>query len=165
MITKEQAFGMYKHIAKIYYINDGHPEIKYDWDWGDISSTLNLSGGDSFCCEIPFGMIDDCKLILRPFRDITEQEWKPIIKIEKILYDSCVIEFYSNCAKTLRYNYLYFDHEFNREIRNYEYLPINKLGRKSLEYLISIGIDVFNLKERGWAVYESDLKGENNETN
>ena len=34
-----------------------------------------------------------------------------------------------------------------------------------IEYLVSIGIDVFNLKERGWAVYESDLKGENNENN
>lgn len=33
----------------------------------------------------------------------------------------------------------------------------------SVEYLISIGIDVFNLKDRGWAVYESELKGENNE--
>jgi len=30
---------------------------------------------------------------------------------------------------------------------------------KELEWLIEHGFDVFNLKERGWAVYESDLKG------
>lgn len=132
MITKEQAFGMYKHIAKIYYINDGHPEIKYDWNWGDISSSLNLSGfgmGDSFCCEIP---IDDCKLILRPFESMTDEEMS-------------------------RFNSYY---KMEVDTKNHY-----KLTPKSIGYLISIGIDVFNLKERGWAVYESDLKGENNETN
>lgn len=28
---------------------------------------------------------------------------------------------------------------------------------QSIKYLISIGIDVFNLKERDWAVYESEV--------
>ncbi len=33
-----------------------------------------------------------------------------------------------------------------------------KLTTNSIEYLISIGIDVFNLRDRGWAVYKSDIK-------
>ena len=132
MITKEQALGMYKHIAKVYYINTGHPEIRYDWNWGDISLTLNLSGfgmGDSFCPEIP---IDDCKLILRPFEDMTDEEMS-------------------------RFNSYY---KMEVDTKNHY-----KLTPKSIGYLISIGIDVFNLKERGWAIYETDLKkGVRNET-
>ncbi len=70
--------------------------------------------------------IDDCKLILRPYEDMTDEE-----KLK--------------------------EQELQASFDEYGYTGSIEITG----YLISIGIDVFNLKQKGFAVYESDLKGEN----
>jgi hypothetical protein len=120
MLDKSAIFGIYSHCKIIdtkiihktaykisaLFFND-NPSIEYITGKG-----FNVSH------------LDDCKLILRPFDDMT--------KWEKRKFENLQIE------------------DITTHIKG-----------SSTEYLISIGIDVFNLKQKGFAVYESDLKGEN----
>ena len=125
MITKEQAFGMYigqrvyntvcKDTIKRILVEVAGDHIHYSLIAENVlESTIYLKYS-----------IDKCKLILRPFESMTDEEMS-------------------------RFNSYY---KMEVDTKNHY-----KLTPKSIGYLISIGIDVFNLKERGWAVYESDLE-------
>lgn len=75
----------------------------------------------------------DCILILRPFESMTDEERK---SYSEMTTEYLGMPFTANQIK-------------------------NRLSNiKQTEYLISIGIDVFNLKDRGWAVYESEVKND-----
>ena len=79
-----------------------------------------------------FCQFEESKLILRPLSELTGYEILEFWRIRK--------------PKAERISVPYTD--------------FTKLSPQETEYLISIGIDIFNLKERGWAVYESELKEE-----
>lgn len=110
MITKESAFGMYIGQKSTKGIICG---IDNKGIFTSHSNTVDT-----------YYLYDDCKLILRPLEDMTEEERKKIFRLD--------------------------GHREN--------IPRNYMNAEQLEYLISIGIDIFNLKERGWAVYERDIK-------
>ena len=109
-MTKEQAFGMYFRIAKVYHISHNHI-------------------GNLHYCELDAEdkrALDKIKLVLRPLSEMTDEE---------------VFE----CEKRQEGAYL------TENITRF-HTP------ESIEYLISIGIDIFDLHSRGWAVYESEVK-------
>jgi hypothetical protein len=144
-LTKEQIFGMYlgqrivnreKRIEKLIGITmDGMYAITYH------EVTMEQS-------KYYIGIdMDNCKLILRSVKDLTENEMNKLNNIAEKFNDySCIFEEYSF------ENYpLFIDGDTEVYL---SFLP------EQIQYLISIGIDVFNLKEKGFAVYESDLKGD-----
>ena len=133
MITKEQAFGMYigqrvhntvcKGTIKRILVEVARDHIHYSLIAENVlESTIHLKYS-----------IDKCKLILRPFEDMTDEEMDTI----------------TNLINTRKNEMLFSRHN------KHNYILTNS---EVIEYLVSIGIDVFNLKERGWAVYESDLE-------
>lgn len=129
-ITKEQFFGMYigtEFIAKD--IIQGKLNLVYqeiDTEAELYTNNWFVSSDNETCGTIP---IEECKLILRPFEGMSEEETDKLISIDDIggLND-------------------------RKELYRIYYTL------QQIAYLISIGIDVFNLKEKGWAVYEEDLK-------
>lgn len=139
MITKEQAFGMYIG-QKITDRDNDIPITKLK----GIKNVDNILYCQFFDGEFKSRYLSDCKLILRPFGNMTDEEEK---------------EFYNKTGFGI-----WKSHQYITGFSESGLISIEEMVVCS-EYLISIGIDVFNLRERGWAVYESDLKGENNETN
>lgn len=75
------------------------------------------------------------KLILRPFESMTYEECRTAcINITGLdLHEKDMQDF------------------IKKQLNEFGYFPMDVV-----EYLISIGIDVFNLRERGWAIYESE---------
>ena len=74
-------------------------------------------------------------LILRPFESLTEEEWNIVVSFfDKQVWKKQGSGQVVSMPMTFKYN------------------------PELLEYLISIGIDVFNLKEKGYAVYKDNLK-------
>lgn len=143
MITKQQAFGMYigrDIIAKNIHqgklncvLQNLDEEEKYLNDW-QCGTDLETCGTIS---------INDCKLILRPFERMTGDEIKGLFDT-----DITIMERNNDGFEYIDDDSVFVDTVFFCDIK----------GIKEIEYLISIGIDVFNLKERGWAVYEEDIK-------
>ena len=122
MLTKEAMFGMYigqkihntvcKDTIERTLTEVARDHVHYRLTAENVlQSTIHLK------CNI-----DKCKLILRPFESMTDEELTVNDNLKADMY------------------------EFTREDVACQ-----------IEYLISIGIDVFNLKERGWAVYESEV--------
>lgn len=129
MITKEQAFGMYIHRKNQFILQCGkeYDGIKLKQDYKFMALCLvetELEDINPYN-DKPHISINNCKLILRPFESMEDNEMS-------------------------RFNSYY---KTELDTPNYY-----KLIPNSIEYLISIGIDIFNLKERGWAVYERDIK-------
>lgn len=122
-MDKENYFGMYlgqrmvygNYAGKLHEIGrlDG---IERNYNRAHISYVTDDTG-ESF-------RLADCKLILRPLSDMTEEENK--IRTGLMINDDGI------------------------EYDTFE----------STEYLLEKGFDIFDLKSKGWAVYESDLKGE-----
>ena len=143
MLTKAQYFGMYlgsNILIPLHYTSREKAVLT-----GVKRSNEHIYKSDYVCtvinedaCNLSIPL-DDCKLILRPLEDMTEEE---VIKLKEI-------------TETTSGKIIYFE----RGTRQKYTIP--KVDSSITEYLISIGIDVFNLKEKGFAVYESDLKGEN----
>lgn len=98
-----------------------------------IDEDDELTDGIQCCIESDCGIIpiNDCKLILRPFSEMTEDEIKHI--------ESIIIR-------------------YSKEIEITKSLSFYSEDMEVLQYLISIGIDVFGLKEKGYAIYESKIK-------
>lgn len=121
-LTKEQIFGMYLGQRIIDYTNTDTLIISVKL----IGVTLNIVtyiNSDGVCFETG---LDDCKLILRRFEDMTHEEM-------------------------IKYN---LDFQINAGIN-----PLTKKhGLETINYLISIGIDVFDCHSKGWVVYESELQ-------
>jgi hypothetical protein len=123
MLTKAQYFGMYLGC----YMTQS---LTGDRKWRLINVDLfQETSKGLYGKQTSNYSLSDCKLILRPFEDMTEEENNNVKEI--ILHDTDTGQ------------------------------PEQWLTAESITYLISIGIDVFNLKEKGFAVYESDLKGKN----
>lgn len=137
MITKEQAFGMYIG-QKVTGINTymDKPVIGYLYSVSKERVGINLI--DSFFnIDLQYYNLFNCKLILRPFESITDEEEK---------------EFYNKTGLGIW--------KLHRYITGFSESGTISVDEMAVcnEYLISIGIDVFNLKERGWAVYESEVE-------
>jgi len=125
LITLESAFGMY--LGQM-VLDEKKPDLEHKLRYKITGKLCRVSENIvEYTTDKGFNVSDirDCKLILRPFNDMTEDESR--------LYG---------------------------EIRGNKPMLTRKIKHKELEYLISIGIDIFNLKERGWAVYESELNKE-----
>jgi len=145
MLKKENYFGMYLnqkcYITEWFRIEPNSQQNYCYYDKGIIELTV-YSLKDIF--KNNGENSEYAKLILRPFEDMTEEEvfnftrligrWNDGITWVK----SNFIKYVINCLKSEVLFYL-----------------------DEIQYLISIGIDIFNLKQKGFAVYESDLKGEN----
>lgn len=143
-LTKERYFGL--NIGNKVFIDT--PDIKTV----GILKSVDLTDKYSSCYVIPIQdeelneeessnfLIDTLQLILRPISDMNDDESYNLWKLAT--------------------------NEFRSKTTNMEFSDINKLYTsftvEQFQYLISIGIDIFNLKEKGIAIYESDLKGENN---
>ena len=119
MITQEQAFGMYLSKKVLTKDNTIEELIAVTMD-GGRATTWNEETLYESRWHLPF---NHCKLILRPFEDMTEEE------------------------KFQAYNETNAGFEEANNIK--DFIP-------AFEYLISIGVDVFNLKDRGWAIYEQE---------
>jgi hypothetical protein len=133
MLTKAQYFGMYLGC----YMTQS---LTGDRKWRLINVDLfQETSKGLYGKQTSNYSLSDCKLILRPLEDMTEEE---VIKLKEI-------------TETTSGKIIYFE----RGTRQKYTIP--KVDSSITEYLISIGIDVFNLKEKGFAVYESDLKGKN----
>ena len=131
-MTKEQFFGMYIGQKVKHTISDDCVLLESAIDHTHVCVDKRI--------KIKLSMYD-CKLILRPFESMTDEEW--ICCFKKIHHSIQSIE---KVGKFIRVK---FDEgcECGYEI------PCD-IPFDCIEYLISIGIDVFNLKGRGWAVYE-----------
>jgi hypothetical protein len=121
-LTKEQIFGMY--LGQKVYFEETKEIMTLDKvnRYGGIVVTNPINDDNEIYA------IDDLKLILRTYEDLTTYEedvWKSLIKIE------------------------FIDNE-EKKISTSETV-------ESIEFLISIGIDVFGLNEKGWAVYENEI--------
>ena len=121
MITQEQAFGLCLGKKVLTKDNTIEELIAVTMD-GVYATTWNEETLYQSRWYLP---LDHCKLILRPFEDMTEEE------------------------KFQAYNETNAGFEEANNIQ--DFIP-------AFEYLISIGIDVFNLKDRGWAIYEQEEK-------
>ena len=120
MLTKAQIFGMYLGC----YMTQS---LTGDRKWRLINVDLfQETSKGLYGKQTSNYSLSDCKLILRPLEDMTDEENKAYNQIK----------FVGHTSNPFNFTY-------------------------QLQYLISIGIDVFNLKEKGFAVYESDLKGKN----
>lgn len=134
MLTKGQYFGMY--IGK--FILNPFTKEKDRILKVDLQNKL-------IYVDKSYLNISDCKLILRPLKEITEADLE---KINRLSYNS---ELYDEYGKYSFDDYPLFidgDEEF-----------LITFNIEQLTYLISKGYDIFNLKEKGFAIYESE-KGE-----
>lgn len=128
-LTKEAFFGMY--IGQ---------KVKFELNGQTLTCHLTEVGREHIHCNrlgdgikitdtlkaFAFRIsIDTCKLILRTFEDMTEED------------------------KFQAYNET--NAGFEEAFSIQDFAP-------AIEYLISIGIDVFGLIERGWAIRESEVK-------
>jgi len=126
MITKEQAFGMYIGQKCLIVGNIQTEELITVNKDGMDATTYNEI--DMYQRHHYLGL-DKCKLILRPFESMTEEE---MTKYSLMGVYAC-------------------DSKDEMKVRQ-------QCISKGFEYLISIGIDVFDFKSRGWAVYEEGSK-------
>ena len=133
-LTKEAFFGMY--IGQ---------KVKFELNGQTLTCHLTEVGREHIHCNrlgdgikitdtlkaFAFRIsIDTCKLILRTFEDMTEKEVTHLRKLQNNAYREIQI---SGSILSL------FEEQF-----------------ATTQYLISIGIDVFGLIERGWAIRESE---------
>jgi len=153
MLTKEQIFGLYlpeqvmlinadnlkgviAEVSVIQYALFGSPpknKMQLHVSYGSL-----ISG---------YTFIDDCKLILRPFESLTEEE-------VRILLDEKSEYFIFKISKSgIRYN------TCNCGICDDDkwQFAFKHCSVRQTEYLISIGIDVFDCYSRGWCIYESEV--------
>lgn len=153
MLKKENYFGMYL----------GQP---YCWKNENVAKLGNFTIEDYDVCDDDF-----CKLILRPYESMTEEEIKEILRMYLSLdfkttdIGCCKLleyEFYHSGLQYLKIRFINGSIPTRRKMReDIRNICLSDMRTNIFEYLISIGIDVFNLKQKGFAVYESDLKGEN----
>lgn len=148
-LTKSQFFGMYigqRVSIPLHYT--GRPEAvligikrsnEYVYESDYVCTIINE---DACNMGIP---IDDCKLILRPISAMSEEEMRGCFS--KVL-DGII-------GVSIKNNFFEVALDIPTNI-SYE-IPCD-IPFHCIEYLISIGIDVFNLKEKEIAVYEEDLK-------
>jgi hypothetical protein len=142
-LTKAQIFGMYLgHNVLIPSHYTGREKAVLT---GVKRSNENIYKSDYVCtvinedaCNLSI-LLGDCKLILRPLSDITDEE--------TLILQTIV----DNTAGKI----VYFK---NSQRQKY---TIPSVDASITEYLISIGIDVFDCHSKGWCIYESELqKGE-----
>jgi hypothetical protein len=135
MLTKAQYFGMYlgQNISVDKDCGCKYDSVELDsiirTENRDIVTVNFMDYSDEF-------NLDDCKLILRPLEDMTEEE---VIKLKEI-------------TETTSGKIIYFE----RGTRQKYTIP--SVDASITEYLISIGIDVFDCHSKGWVVYESELQ-------
>jgi hypothetical protein len=158
MLSKEQFFGMYigqRVSIPLHYT--GRPEAvligikrsnEYVYESDYVCTIINE---DACNMGIP---IDDCKLMLRPFSDMNKEEGINLFKNDR----SDVTDV--NYDNTLKCFWVDDHNARNGMIYNPLKVRVSTLRVNQVEYLISIGIDIFNLKEKDWAVYESEVSNE-----
>lgn len=105
--------------------------------FGDDLSTIEIVNRSLFV-NIPFINNPKTKLILRLVEDMTEDEKREYDKLQN-------------------YNLQAIKEQINNW-KNTNILERDKDNNRHIIYLISIGVDVFNLIEKGWAVRESETK-------
>lgn len=143
MLSKEQFFGMYaKENMPILIIDKTKLFSSVDRQHIYLKDIEKINGRDKIYTEKY--NIEYCKLILRPFSAMSEEEMRGCFSK---VHDGII-------GVSIKNNFFEVALDIPTNI-SYE-IPCD-IPFHCIEYLISIGIDIFNLKEKGFAIYKSDL--------
>jgi hypothetical protein len=100
----------------------------------------------------------EVKLLLRPLSDMSEEEAVEMCKINTPEYRWDCIEIFDISGECIWYMDGSRSQGDGFDEANDLYIYFEHLNAKEFAYLLSKGFDVFGLKEKGLAIYKTDVK-------